>query len=216
MTDQKWREKFADDELEAFDFYVVFNKWCETWGEANNLIWWARVINKKYGPNMQLKRVIETGDINLLSQKQIEHYIRCCYLSYASNDAKASAPINWHAEASESLDNEREAQAIRKQEEEARSEIISEKFQDLEELDSINAGYVYVVKDIQSGLIKIGRTQSWIRRSKELKVDEISIKLMNIRWVDDSHMLEKYLHDRYKVYRLPQSEWFRLDHTPIV
>ncbi len=43
-----------------------------------------------------------------------------------------------------------------------------------------NAGYVYVIRDMDSGLYKIGETSNWRRRFKELKVDDVKIVVINL------------------------------------
>lgn len=77
-------------------------------------------------------------------------------------------------------------------------------------------GWVYVIRDMESGLYKIGKTDNWVRRFKQLKVDGIKIQAIQLRWVEDRHQVEKYHHDLYDAYRLPQSEWFKLSKQPII
>ena len=77
-----------------------------------------------------------------------------------------------------------------------------------------NAGYVYVIRDMDSGLYKIGETTNWRRRFKELKVDDEKIVAIQLKWVSNRLEIEKYHHDLHSAYRLPQSEWFKLSKSP--
>ena len=77
-------------------------------------------------------------------------------------------------------------------------------------------GWVYVIRDMESGLYKIGKIDNWVRRFKQLKVDGIKIQAIQLRWVEVRHQVEKYHHDLYDAYRLPQSEWFKLSKQPII
>ncbi len=76
------------------------------------------------------------------------------------------------------------------------------------------AGYVYVIRDMETGLYKIGETSNWRRRFKELKVDDEKIVAIQLKWVSNRLEIEKYHHDLYSAYRLPQSEWFKLSKSP--
>ena len=79
-----------------------------------------------------------------------------------------------------------------------------------------NAGYVYVIRDMDSGLYKIGETSNWRRRFKELKVDDVKIVVIQLKWVSNRFEIEKYHHDLHRDYRLPQSEWFKLSKSPMI
>ena len=78
------------------------------------------------------------------------------------------------------------------------------------------AGYVYVIRDMDSGLYKIGETSNWRRRFKELKVDDEKIVAIQLKWVSNRLEIEKYHHDLHRDYRLPQSEWFKLSKSPMI
>ena len=78
------------------------------------------------------------------------------------------------------------------------------------------AGYVYVIRDMDTGLYKIGETSNWRRRFKELKVDDEKIVAIQLKWVSNRLEIEKYHHDLHRDYRLPQSEWFKLSKSPII
>lgn len=64
---------------------------------------------------------------------------------------------------------------------------------------------VYLIKQNQSGLYKIGMTKNWDSRSKQLKVGSSTskIKLVSCR---NSEKWEKFLHAMFKHKRIPQSE----------
>lgn len=68
---------------------------------------------------------------------------------------------------------------------------------------------VYLIKDKQSGLHKIGMTTNWPSRKRQLQVGPITteIKFVQCR---DSRKWERVLHNMFKHKRLPQSEWFRI------
>ena len=78
------------------------------------------------------------------------------------------------------------------------------------------SGWIYVLRHMESGLYKIGKTKNWESRLKTLKVDYKTIQLMQLKWVENRHLVENYHHTIYEAYRLPQSEWFKLEHQPII
>ena len=80
---------------------------------------------------------------------------------------------------------------------------------DDEPVSSEEIGYVYFVRN--QDLYKIGITKDLKRRMDELKPDEI----INTVRCKNSREVEKDLHDTFKDYRLPQTEYFRLDSAQI-
>jgi len=68
-------------------------------------------------------------------------------------------------------------------------------------------GICYLIQHNRSKAIKIGITNDWDRRSRELKVGKTTslLKKWNTR---DYKELERELHRHYEDKRLPQSEWF--------
>ena len=60
---------------------------------------------------------------------------------------------------------------------------------------------VYLIRDKQSGLHKIGMTKNWERRSKELKVGSITAKVRIVP-CRNSEKWEKVLHAMFKQKRL--------------
>ena len=74
-------------------------------------------------------------------------------------------------------------------------------------------GYVYVIQDINSGLYKIGITIDPDRRLKELGVGNSSI-LISCEYYPNARDIEKNAHKRYSEFRLPQTEYFKLDNPP--
>lgn len=71
-------------------------------------------------------------------------------------------------------------------------------------------GQVYLISYESSPLIvKIGRTKSWVNRRKQLKVGRKAAEELVVK-SDDMCALEKKLHDTYKRYRIPATEWFVL------
>ena len=66
------------------------------------------------------------------------------------------------------------------------------------------SGFVYFIKNEE--IYKIGITDNLMRRMKELQADEMinTVKCVNYE------SLEKELHQEFKKYRIPQTEYFRL------
>jgi hypothetical protein len=69
-------------------------------------------------------------------------------------------------------------------------------------------GTIYLIDD-QAGLHKIGITQDWTRRSRELEVGTKATTVLTATVIRPK-ALELALHRKYKAERLPQTEWFRL------
>ena len=67
------------------------------------------------------------------------------------------------------------------------------------------SGWLYVIKN--RDLYKIGITKHFENRMRKLKPDNILAKL----YTNDFLKLERELHNRYKKYRIPQTEYFRLE-----
>jgi len=206
MWSGEWRNDFTDDELEAVDAYGV-----------QELADWAHSASRRLGPSLPLKRAWETGDMSSLEGHAglIRLWVRCCYLQYSSiPHSDDDDGILWSIlidDALRELRSEYQRNSFP-----APSGLHDSVIPSQEKPDAPRPGYVYVIKDNRSGLIKIGRTDSWLRRQKELRVDEVNITMLNVRWVADSFATESRLHERYRSYRLPQSEWFNLDHVPVV
>lgn len=70
-------------------------------------------------------------------------------------------------------------------------------------------GFVYLIRDNETGLHKIGMTTDWERRSRQLKVG-ISTTQVRVVRCEDAEKWEKVLHAMFKHRRIPQSEWFRI------
>ena len=71
-------------------------------------------------------------------------------------------------------------------------------------------GWVYLIKN--GDLYKIGITENIDQRMKQLKPDKIISTLETY----DFEAIEKKLHKRYKMVRLPQTEYFRLTKSQLV
>ena len=81
--------------------------------------------------------------------------------------------------------------------------------------DPKKSGWVYVLRDNSTGLYKIGRTKNISQRMRQLGVGKTST-LVQKKYVSDSYAAEKAAHKRYKNFRLPQTEYFKLTSPPIV
>ena len=69
-------------------------------------------------------------------------------------------------------------------------------------------GIVYLIYSPTFDAYKIGMTECWSRRSKQLKVGTATKFIMSAR-VISHRMVERELHRRFSAHRLPQSEWFK-------
>ena len=76
-------------------------------------------------------------------------------------------------------------------------------------------GYVYVIQDIDTGLYKIGVTNNPERRLKELGVGNSAV-LISYDYFQNAREVEKNAHKRYSDYRLPQTEYFKLNQPPSI
>jgi len=70
-------------------------------------------------------------------------------------------------------------------------------------------GYLYVIKDTQTSLTKIGITGNWKSRMKALKVGSRT-ECRAIVEISDNREWEKRLHKKYNYWRLVGTEWFKL------
>ena len=66
------------------------------------------------------------------------------------------------------------------------------------------SGWLYLIRN--RDLYKIGITKNFVNRMRQLKPDNVIAKL----YTSDFVKLERELHYRYKKYRIPQTEYFRL------
>ena len=81
--------------------------------------------------------------------------------------------------------------------------------------EGLNPGSVYVIRDKDTGLYKIGRTGNMERRMRELGVGKTA-ELISHHAVGDMVAVEKAAHERYKANRLPQTEYFKLSKPPFI
>jgi hypothetical protein len=75
-------------------------------------------------------------------------------------------------------------------------------------------GIIYVIKSELLEAHKIGITNDWSRRKRELKVG-VSTSAVHVARINNAGSLETYLHSKFQHSRLPQSEWFRLDENDL-
>ena len=85
-------------------------------------------------------------------------------------------------------------------------EYIVEQDQNLELVDK---GFVYLIRN--DDIYKIGITDNLLRRFNQLKPDEV----LNVVRCSNFEKLEKDLHKKFKEYRIPQTEYFRLSKNQI-
>ncbi len=67
------------------------------------------------------------------------------------------------------------------------------------------SGWLYIIRN--RDLYKIGITKKFDNRMRQLKPDNVVAKL----YTNDFLKLERELHKRYKKFRIPQTEYFRLE-----
>tara|TARA_B100000579_G_scaffold52793_1_gene36840 strand:+ start:434 stop:976 length:543 start_codon:yes stop_codon:yes gene_type:complete len=67
------------------------------------------------------------------------------------------------------------------------------------------SGWLYLIRN--RDLYKIGITKYFDKRMRQLKPDNVVAKLYSRDYIK----LEKELHNRYKKFRIPQTEYFRLE-----
>ena len=85
-------------------------------------------------------------------------------------------------------------------------EYIVEQDQDLE---LVEKGFVYLIRN--EDIYKIGITDNLLRRFNQLKPDEV----LNVVRCSNFESLEKKLHKKFKEFRIPQTEYFRLSKNQI-
>ena len=78
-----------------------------------------------------------------------------------------------------------------------------------EPVTTIEKGFVYLIRN--DDIYKIGITDNLLRRFNQLKPDEV----LNVVRCSNFESLEKDLHKKFKEFRIPQTEYFRLDKNQI-
>ena len=76
-------------------------------------------------------------------------------------------------------------------------------------IELVEKGFVYLIRN--EDIYKIGITDNLLRRFNQLKPDEI----LNVVRCSNYESLEKELHKKFKEYRIPQTEYFRLSKNQI-
>ena len=71
------------------------------------------------------------------------------------------------------------------------------------------SGWLYLIRN--RDLYKIGITKNFENRMRQLKPDDVVAKFYST----DFMKLERELHNRYKKFRIPQTEYFRLENSHI-
>ena len=78
-----------------------------------------------------------------------------------------------------------------------------------EPINTLEKGFVYLIRN--DDIYKIGITDNLLRRFNQLKPDEV----LNVVRCSNFESLEKELHKKFKEYRIPQTEYFRLSKNQI-
>jgi len=68
---------------------------------------------------------------------------------------------------------------------------------------------VYLIRDNETGLHKIGMSTNWERRARQLQVGVTTTKVRIVA-CKNAEKWERVLHAMFKHKRIPQSEWFRI------
>ena len=71
------------------------------------------------------------------------------------------------------------------------------------------SGWLYLIRN--RDLYKIGITKNFENRMRQLKPDNVVAKFYTADFVK----LERELHNRYKKFRIPQTEYFRLENSHV-
>ena len=71
------------------------------------------------------------------------------------------------------------------------------------------SGWLYLIRN--RDLYKIGITKNFENRMRQLKPDNVVAKFYTAEFVK----LERELHNRYKKFRIPQTEYFRLENSHV-
>ena len=71
-------------------------------------------------------------------------------------------------------------------------------------------GWIYLIRN--GDLHKIGITRNFQQRMKKLRPDDVVAK----KKTNDFQKIEKQLHKRFKTKRIPQTEYFRLNHSELI
>ena len=66
-------------------------------------------------------------------------------------------------------------------------------------------GWIYLIRN--KDIYKIGITRNFEKRMRQLKPDNVVAKLYTSNYIE----LEREFHNRYKRFRIPQTEYFRLE-----
>ena len=74
-----------------------------------------------------------------------------------------------------------------------------------QDIKLVEKGFVYLIRN--DDIYKIGITDNLLRRFNQLKPDEV----LNVVRCSNFESLEKELHKKFKEYRIPQTEYFRLN-----
>ena len=78
-----------------------------------------------------------------------------------------------------------------------------------EPISTVEKGFVYLIRN--DDIYKIGITDNLLRRFNQLKPDEV----LNVVRCSNFESLEKELHKKFKEFRIPQTEYFRLNKNQI-
>jgi len=216
-----------DDVFNKFDDISYVHDWAKLYNEYfirrnNNLnMVFARILkmtNTEEIEELLAKSSINYEDINYnYSQQHVKYWDWWCTDCKSAYLTDGTKPVDWmkkrllQSSLGAVFFEERESKRLKKEADKipsgkmVKAGIVNE-----------NAGYVYVIRDMDSGLYKIGETSNWRRRFKELKVDDVKIVVIQLKWVSNRFEIEKYHHDLHRDYRLPQSEWFKLSKSPMI
>lgn len=88
-------------------------------------------------------------------------------------------------------------------------EFLVEQFNLNETINTLEKGFVYLIRN--EDIFKIGITDNLLRRFNQLKPDEV----LNVVRCSNYESLEKELHKKFKEFRIPQTEYFRLNKNQI-
>ena len=96
-------------------------------------------------------------------------------------------------------------------------EIMGIAINDLKQL-SLGLGWIYIIKDKDTGRVKIGVTQrkSPKRRLSQYNAHNMDIDVLFIDKVDYCYEIESLLHDLFSRFRVTGGDWFELNDKQIL
>ena len=224
-------EKDDDSEYEFTDCFPIFESF-QSWRNENTLSdkeLYEKYIKVQYEMNKAFVGYlwhsfgIDESPLNVMKfyeeninnsyeekpykecQEQWNSYLKSFFYNKKKVNSAAKLLLNFYSERSKSLNGEDE---IRLSEENIY--LREDEIRISEVNNYLRKGFVYLIRN--QDIFKIGITENLLNRMSQLEPDEIIdvIKCSNFR------ELERDLHRDYKEFRIPQTEYFRLNENQLL